>query len=101
MNKYKGYLDCEYSFDDIVDIEDMGFGYIVYMTGLKHLTDMLGNTKNYVYSGIRSLQISKISKEENACEQIIYNGIVYNSKNIGKLIMIIKNRQLDKVLEEL
>ena len=98
MNKYKGYLDCEYSFDDIVDIEDVGFGYIVYMAGLKHLTDMLGNSKNYVYSGIRSLQISK---EENAYEQIIYNGIIYNSKNIGKLIMIIKNRQLDKVLEEL
>ena len=98
MNKYIGYLDCEYSFDDIVDIEDMGYGYIVYMTGLTHLTDMLGNKKNYVYSGTRTLQVRK---EENACERIIYNGITYNSKNIGKLIMIVKNRQLDKVLEKL
>ena len=98
MNKYKGYLGNEYSFDDIVDIEDVGFGYIVYMSGLTQLTNMFGHSKNYVYSGIRSLQISK---EENAYEQIIYNGIVYNSKNIAKLIMIIKNRQLAKVLEEL
>lgn len=96
MNRYykaTGFFTSEYTFDEITEIEDLGFCYLVYVNRLTRLKEN-GKPCIQVFGGIRSIQLDNSST-------IIYNDISYNIGSIGKLIMLIENEHLEKALESL
>lgn len=96
MNRYynaNGFFTSEYTFDEITEIEYLGFCYLVYVNRLTKLKEN-GKPCIQVFDGIRSIQL-----HENST--IIYNDIPYNIDSIGKLIMLIENEHLEKALESL
>lgn len=96
MNRYYkafGFFTTEYTFDEITEIEDLGFCYIVYVNRLTKLKEN-GKPHIQVFGGIMSIQLDKNST-------IIYNDISYDINSIGKLIMLIENEHLEKALNSL
>lgn len=96
MNRYYkafGFFTTEYTFDEITEIEDLGFCYMVYVNRLTKLKEN-GKPHIQVFGGIRSIQLDKNST-------IIYNDISYDINSIGKLIMLIENEHLEKALNSL
>ncbi len=96
MNSFKGDLGGIYTFDKIVEIENLGFCYLVYVTALTLEIDEHGFLVNKHFDGVRSIQIGK-----HVDTEITYNDIIYNWENIGKLIMLIENEHLKKALDSL
>ena len=96
MNRYykaTGFFTSEYTFDEITEIENLGFCYLVYVSRLTRLKEN-GKPCIQVFGGIRSIQLNRTST-------IIYNDISYDFDSIGKLIMLIENERLKKALESL
>ena len=96
MNRfYKaiGFFITEYTFDEITEIEDLGFCYLVYVNRLTKLKEN-GKPCIQLFGGIRSIQLDKNST-------IMYNDISYDINSIGKLVMLIENEHLEKALESL
>lgn len=96
MNRYYkafGFLTTEYTFDEITEIEDHGFCYLVYVNRLTRLKEN-GKPAIQLFGGIRSIQLDKNST-------IVYNDISYDIDSIGKLIMLIENEHLEKALDSL
>ena len=96
MNRYykaTGFFTSEYTFDEITEIEDLGFCYLVYVSRLTRLKEN-GKPCIQVFGGIRTIQLDNSST-------IIYNDISYDIDSIGKLIMLIENERLKKALESL
>lgn len=96
MNRYykaTGFFTSEYTFDEITEIEDLGFCYLVYVNKLTSLKEN-GKPCIQVFAGIRTIQLDKYST-------IIYKDISYDIGSIGKLIMLIENEHLEKALESL
>jgi hypothetical protein len=96
MNRYYkafGFFTSEYTFDEIKEIEDLGFCYLIYVSRLTRLKEN-GKPCIQVFGGIMSIQIDKNST-------IMYNDISYDIDSIGKLIMLIENEHLKKALDSL
>ena len=96
MNRYykaTGFFTSEYTFDEITEIENLGFCYLVYVSRLTRLKEN-GKPCIQVFGGIRTIQLDNSST-------IIYNDISYDIDSIGKLIMLIENERLKKALESL
>lgn len=96
MNRYykaTGFFTSEYTFDEITEIEDLGFCYLVYVNKLTRLKEN-GKPCIQVFGGIRTIQLDNYST-------IIYKDISYDIGSVGKLIMLIENEHLEKALESL
>lgn len=96
MNRYykaTGFFTSEYTFDEITEIEDLGFCYLVYVNRLTRLKEN-GKPCIQVFGGIRTIQLDNSST-------IIYKDISYDINSIGKLIMLIENERLKKALDSL
>lgn len=96
MNRYykaNGFFTTEYTFDEITEIEDFGFCYVVYVNRLTRLKEN-GKPCIQLFGGIRSIQLDKTST-------IIYKDISYGFDSIGKLIMLIEKEHLEKALDSL
>ena len=96
MNRYykaTGFFTSEYTFDEITEIEDLGFCYLVYVNRLTRLKEN-GKPSIQLFGGIRSIQLDRTST-------IVYNDISYDFDSIGKLIMLIENEHLEKALNSL
>ena len=96
MNRYykaTGFFTSEYTFDEITEIENLGFCYLIYVNRLTRLKEN-GKPCIQVFGGIRTIQLDNSST-------IIYNDISYDIDSIGKLIMLIENERLKKALESL
>lgn len=94
MNSFKDHFGGTNTFDKIVMVENMGFYYFVYVTGLRYKSNIV----DMQYDGIKPIIISNVN---SAISAITYNSITYNWENIGKLIMLIENEHLKKALESL